>query len=109
MLVLIFVFVYLYILNLRLTMLESEVISLVSTVHKVKSTAKNASLDFSKLDEDTRASVFKKAGITGAYFEPLWRACFSKDTEEIESNFQMCTEDPETMTKIKKALEVNSS
>jgi hypothetical protein len=87
-------------------MLENEVLTLIGTVHKVKSTAKNASLDFSKLDEDVRASVFKKAGITGAYFEPLWRACFSKDTEEIESNFQMCTEDPETMSKIKKALDV---
>ena len=108
MLVLLVVFVYLYFLNLRLTMLENEVLTLISTVHKVKSTAKNASLDFSKLDEDVRASVFKKAGITGAYFEPLWRACFSKDTEEIESNFQMCTEDPETMAKIKKALDVKA-
>ena len=105
MLVLIFVFVYLYFMSLRLSLLENEVLGLLSTIQKVKSTAKNASLDFSKLDDDVRASVFKKASVTGAYFEPLWRACFSKDVEEIDSNFQMCTEDPETMSKIKKALD----
>lgn len=105
MLVLIFVFAYLYFMSLRISLLENEVLSLMSTIQKVKNTAKNALTPFSTLDEHTRASVFKKAAVSGTYFEPLWRACFSKDAEEIEANFQMCTEDSETMTKIKKALD----